>query len=130
MKKILLIITLILSKFVSLAQASLEVKNNSMRYMTVKVMRANGGISSLFKTIKIAPHSNETIYFSNSGKYFTKTKAVINGKNPVCRKGQMFNVVNDATGYSVLTLTFSIRESSTPQSSGGQSISEEEFNSN
>jgi hypothetical protein len=130
MKKGIILILAMLIKISASAQASLEVVNNSMRYMTVKVMRASGAKGKLYKTLTIAPNSSGVTYFSASGRYFTKTKAVKQGKKPICKKGEGFDVVNDDTGYSVLTLTFSITESLVPQSSGGKEISEAEFNAN
>jgi peptidoglycan hydrolase-like amidase len=84
----------------------------------------------LHETLSIGPNASETVYFSNSGNYFTKTKAVLKGKDPIYRKGQPFFVTNDMTGYSVLTLTFSITESSVPKASGGRAISKGEFDQN
>lgn len=110
-------------------QARLTVENNSQRNMTVKVMRGTGkGI--LYKMVVISSYSSETIYFSESGQYFTKTKAVLKGKDPVYQKGQLFRVTNDDSGYSVMTLTFSITESSVPQITGGKNISKSEFDQN
>jgi hypothetical protein len=131
MKKQILIISfvMLLTSIVS-AQASLTIENNSKRSMTVKVMQGYSGKGTLHETVTIAAYSNETVYFSNSGYYFTKTKAVLQGKSPVYRKGQAFEVTNDATGYSVLTLTFSIKESSVPQATGGKQISKSEFDQN
>ncbi|HUN01351.1 MAG TPA: hypothetical protein PLS00_00740, partial [Niabella sp.] len=60
--------------------------------------------------VSISSYESKTIYFSQSGYYFTKTKAVLRGKDPVYQKGQPFKVTNDDTGYSVMTLTFSIKE--------------------
>lgn len=112
------------------AQAKLTVENNSMRTMTVKVMKGSNENGSLHKTISISSFSSETIYFSNNGYYFTKTKAVLNGKDPVYQKGQPFHVTNDDTGYSVMTMTFSIKESAVPQVTGGKQISKQEFDQN
>ena len=128
--KILIIAFLSLVANTLSAQASLTIVNNSMRSMTVKVMQGYGGKGTLHETVWIAAYGNETVYFSNSGYYFTKTKAVLQGKTPVYRKGQAFEVTNDATGYSVLTLTFSIKESSVPQATGGKQISKSEFDQN
>lgn len=114
----------------SFSQARLTIENNSMRNMTVKVMREDGGNGTLHETLSIGPNASETVYFSNSGNYFTKTKAVLKGKDPIYRKGQPFFVTNDMTGYSVLTLTFSITESSVPKASGGRAISKGEFDQN
>lgn len=49
------------------------------------------------------------------------------GKRPICRKGKPFRVVNENTGYSVIKLIFSIRETKVPQITGGETISESEF---
>ncbi len=130
MKNIYLFILTIFVSFNLSAQASLTIENNSMRSMTVKVMRGSSGKGILHETVTISAYSSETVYFSNSGYYFTKTKAVLRGKDPVYRKGQPFSVTNDDTGYSVMTLTFSITESTIPQATGGKSISKTEFDQN
>jgi hypothetical protein len=126
-QKLILFFCLFLLSGALFSQAELTIENNSMRLMTVKVMRAYGNSSSLFKQVEIAPNSSRTIYFSSGGTYFTKTKASLSGKDPIYQKGQKFQVTNDRTGYSVLTLTFSIRESQVPQVSGGSKISKSEF---
>ena len=58
------------------AQARLTVVNNSARYMTVKVMQGVGA-GALHETVSISAWGSETVYFSSSGTYFTKTKAVL-----------------------------------------------------
>ena len=55
---------------------------------------------------------------------------MLKGKDPVYQKGRPFQVTNDENGYSVLTLTFSIRESTVPQVAGGKQISKLEFDQN
>ncbi len=95
--------------------------------MAVKVMKGRNGKGRLFQKVNIGPYGNETVYFYESGNYFTKTKATVSGKDPVFRRGKSFYVTNDETGYSVMTLTFSIKESSVPQATGGQAISKQEF---
>jgi hypothetical protein len=109
------------------AQARLTIQNNSMRSMTVKVMAGYGGKGSLHERVTIEAFNSETVYFSESGYFFTKTKAVIKGKDPVYRKGQPFKVTSNDYGYSVMTLTFSIRESAVPQATGGKQISKAEY---
>lgn len=111
----------------TLAQASLTIENNSLRIMTVKVMSGNNGKGILHEKVIIDSYSSQTIYFSESGHYFTKTKAVLTGKDPIYQKGKPFQVTNDKSGYSVMTLTFSIKESLVPQVSGGKQISKQEF---
>lgn len=128
-KMILASAIVMLTSFAVNAQARLTIENKSQRLMTVKVMKGSGK-GTLHETITISAYGSQTIYFSESGDYFTKTKAVLNGKEPVYRKGQPFYVTNDATGYSVMTLTFSITESSVPQVTGGKQISKAEFDQN
>lgn len=128
--KLFLLFALLLFASLQLqAQARLTVENNSQRSMSVKVMKGSGK-GTLHKTVTISSYSSETIYFSESGQYFTKTKAVLKGKEPVYQKGKLFQVTNDDSGYSVMTLTFSIKESTVPQISGGKNISKSEFDQN
>jgi len=129
-KIIFVSVTVLLTSFAVNAQARLTIENNSQRTMTVKVMKDYGGYGSLHETVTIPSYNSSTIYFSESGYYFTKTKAVLNGKEPVYQKGQPFQVTNDRTGYSVMTLTFSIKESAVPQVIGGKQISKAEFDKN
>ena len=84
----------------------------------------------MHKTVTIDAYDSKTVYFTESGYYFAKTKAVLDGKEPIYRKGQPFSVTNDDTGYSVITLTFSIKESTIPQATGGKQISKSEFDQN
>ena len=92
-------------------------------------MKGSSGKGTLHETANISAYSSETIYFSQTGYYFTKSKAVLSGRDPVYKKGQSFKVISGDEGYSVFTLTFTIKESAVPVSSG-QSISKSEFESN
>lgn len=112
------------------AQANLTIENNSQRAMTVKVMKGYSDKGTLHETVFISANGSKTIYFSKSGYYFVKTKAVLNNREPIYQKGEPFRVVNDDTGYSVMTLTFSIKESTVPQVLGGKQISKSEFEQN
>lgn len=130
LKYILILCWILVVSLKSNAQASITINNNSLRSMTVKIMQGYNGNGTLYESVNISAYSNKTVYFSESGYYFTKTKAVLNGKEPVYQKGKSFQVTNDNTGYSVLTLTFSIKESSVPQVTGGKQISKQEFDQN
>ena len=112
------------------AQAKLTIVNNSMRLMTVKVMKGYSSPAELYESVTVNAYDRVTVYFSNSGTFFTKTKAVLNGKDPVYRKGESFQVTSNSTGYSVMTLTFTIVESTIPQATGGKTISKSEFDQN
>ena len=127
--KLLIIFVFSIISKAGFSQATLEVKNNSGRTMTLKVMEVDGLDGTLYKEVYISPYGSETIEFSYSGRFFTKTKATLAGKQPVYEKGKSFQVVNDSRGYSVMTLTFSIRESSVPVTSG-KKISKGEFDKN
>lgn len=113
-----------------MAQARLKINNNSQREMTVKVMRDLYYSDELHEIVEIGPYESKTIFFSTTEDYYTKTKAVSPGRNPVYRKGSPFNVYNGSDGYSVLELTFTIIESNTPEITGGKQISKEEFEKN
>ncbi len=129
-KTTLILAFVMLNSFAVNAQARLTIENNSQRSMTVKVMSGYSGKGRLHETAVISANGSETIYFSESGYYFTKTKAVLKGKEPVYQKGQPFQVTNNSSGYSVLTLTFTIRETTVPQVLGGKQISKSEFEQN
>jgi hypothetical protein len=126
--KLLTLCIALLITFITNGQARLTIVNNSTRYMTVKVMRG-AGKGSLHETVYIPGYASETVYFSSSGTYFTKSKAVLAQREPVYKKGKAFRVTNDESGYSVLTLTFTIKESAVLESTG-QSISKTEFDQN
>jgi hypothetical protein len=127
-EKLLTLCIALLIAFITNGQARLTIVNNSTRYMTVKVMRG-AAKGSLHETVYIPGYSSETVYFSSSGTYFTKSKAVLAQREPVYKKGKAFRVTNDESGYSVLTLTFTIKESAVVESTG-QSISKTEFDQN
>ena len=120
---------LLLVSFAGNAQARLTIENNSMRQMTVKVMKGSSGKGTLHESVNISAYGSETIYFTETGYYFTKSKAILNGKDPVYKKGKSFKVINGSEGYSVLRLTFTIKESAVPASTG-QTISKSEFEQN
>lgn len=111
-------------------QANLTIENKSKRTMTVKVMQGVKGYGSLYANENISSYSSGKIYFSKTGNYYTKTKAELAGSETIYRLGDSFHVTNDESGYSVLTLTFTIKESAIPQVTGGKQISKVEFDQN
>ena len=129
MYKAFKLLIVLLFSFKSFSQATLEIKNNSRRLMILKVMEVDEGDGTLFKEVSIPAYANKTILFFSSGTYFTKTKAMLKGKEPVYEKGKIFQVINDSRGHSIMTITFSIRESSIPVTSG-KKISKAEFEKN
>ncbi len=129
LKSIFISTFFLIVSFAISAQARLTIENNSMRQMTVKVMKSSSGKSKLHELVTITAYGSETVYFTETGYYFTKSKAVLNGKDPVYKKGKSFKVINGSEGYSVFRLVFTITESAVPTSTG-QSISKNEFDQN
>lgn len=109
------------------AQARLVIENQSARQMTVKVMQTSDSADWLHQTTDVGPFGTRTVYFAETGVYFLKTMAVLAGREPVYQKGETFAVYNGSDGYSVITVTFTIRESAVPQLLGGEEISKQEF---
>jgi hypothetical protein len=118
---------LVFSQLKSYAQARLTVQNQSNRTLYIKVMELGGGYHS---SISVRPYSEETTTFSETGYYFLKTKAVNNNKAPIYKKGESFRVYNGTDGYSVLTLSIQIQESTSFNPSEGATISKSEFDRN
>jgi len=116
------------SAYAYLHPAELRIKNTSQRHLTVKVMKqTHGNRGKKYTTVFISKQSNKTISINETGNYYLKTKAVISGKAPVYKKGDPFKVYVGRDGYSVLTITFSIRESSLPNLLSGKQISKSDF---
>mgnify|MGYP001616774951 CR=1 FL=1 len=118
----------LLMAFVTNGQARLKIINNSTRHITIKVMKGSGK-GTLHEMVEVSAYNSYTVYFSASGTYFTKSKAVLAKKVPIYKKGKTFRVTNDESGYSILTLTYTIKESAIPESTG-QTISKSEFDEN
>jgi len=118
------------SAYAYLHPAELRIKNTSQRHLTVKIMKqTSGNRGNKYTTVNISKQSNKTINISETGNYYLKTKAVFLGKDPVYKKGDPFKVYVGSDGYSVLTITFSIQESSLPNPLSGKQISKSDFDS-
>jgi len=116
------------SAYAYLHPAELRIKNTSQRHLTVKIMKqTSGNKGKKYTTVNISKKSNKTININETGNYYLKTKAVISGKDPVYKKGDPFKVYVGGDGYSVLTITFSIQESSLPNPMSGKQISKSDF---
>lgn len=55
---------LLLVSFAGIAQARLTIENNSMRQMTVKVMKGSSGKGTLHESVNISAYGSETVYFT------------------------------------------------------------------
>ena len=107
--------------------AELHIHNESDRTMDVKIMRSLAdGRSSLFGKMYINPRSNSTKYFSSTGYYYLKVKAIRLNRPDVFSKGDPFRIYVGSDGYDVLTISYSIEESTLDPMSG-ETISQAEF---
>ena len=105
-------------------KASLNISNRSDYTLTIKVMRNNGG--GLYATVTIPAKSSRTVYFSNSGSFYTKMKAE-NGRETLYKQDSPFSIQCDSNGYTEASMSYYI---SSYGGSAGKSISRSEFEKN
>lgn len=72
----LFILCFLLSMSKIFGQANLTIVNSSGREMTVKVMKGDSYFNELHEKVYISAWGSTTVYFTESGNYFTKSKAV------------------------------------------------------
>lgn len=105
-------------------KASLTISNRSEYTLTIKIMRNNGG--GLYSTVSIPARSSRTVYFSNSGSFFTKLKAE-KGIETIYKQDSPFSIQCDSSGYTEASMSYYI---SSTGGSAGKSISRSEFEKN
>lgn len=126
-KRMFIILILLISTTCVFAEsAQITFANHSERNITIKVMKYSGG---LYSTVYVGPKSSRTIYISQQGYYYTKTKAEKALCETIYSKDNAFFIQNNSQGYSVLEITYWIQESKYPQMSGKR-ISKSEFDNN
>ncbi|TNE53611.1 MAG: hypothetical protein EP344_14810 [Bacteroidetes bacterium] len=125
--KILLFATLLFSVPALAQRAELRLVNTSERTLAIKVIQQTDTGGVLHASLTIPPLGRTTEYFSQTGHFFLKTKAELQGRETVYTKGNPFKVYVGSDGYSVLTVTYSITESNTASPLEGQRISKSEF---
>lgn len=114
-------------------KASLKIINKSQRLLTVKIMKGTERKSKLFIEATISPKSSEVFYFTETGKYYIKSMAVLNtgagiSNDTLYMMGKMFQVVADPKkGYTQMKMKFTIKESSKSISAGTIPISKNKF---
>lgn len=133
-KWILVFFLLSISASVMSQQASLTIVNKSDRNLTTKIIKGSEKKGLLFKVVSIPAKGKETIYFAESGRYFTKCQAVLIAKDTltdndtIFSKGSPFEVISDKKrGYSNITITFKVKESKKPSSEGLIPITRKEY---
>ena len=103
-------------------QASLSVTNSSNYTLTVKIMKYGSG---LYRTLYIPAKETRTAYFSNTGWFYTKTKAEKSMSATLYKKDEeCFEIVCDHRGYSQATMTYYVSDYG---GNAGESISRAEF---
>jgi hypothetical protein len=114
-------------------QASLTIINKSNRHMTTKVIKGTEKKSVLHHTVSIPPKGKEIIYFSETGRYFTKTQAVLFETDTLIKndtlysKSHPFEVISDRRGFSNITMKFKVKESKKPILQGSFPITRKEY---
>ncbi len=130
------VLTLVFISMVTTAisqQASLTIFNKSNRHMTTKVMKGTERKSTLHHVVSVSPKGKQIVYFSETGRYFTKTQAVLISNDTLVKsdtlfsKGHPFEVISDNRGYSNITMKFKVKESKKPISTGAFPITRKEY---
>jgi hypothetical protein len=131
---------LILLLFISIRlfaqQASITIINKSDRDLTIKIMRGSEKKFTFFVSDHVVPRGKQVIYFSEPGRYFTKSQAILETKDTLKRdtlysKGNPFIVFADKKrGYSNITLKYSVKESKKPEQEGLIAITRKEYEEN
>ncbi len=117
-------------------QASLTIFNKSKRELTTKIMKGSEKKGSLHQTITIAPNEKQTVNFSETGQYFTKSQAIlvkvdILENDTIYSKGTPFQIVADKKrGYSNMTMKFTVKESKKSTVEGLTPITRKEYEVN
>lgn len=120
------------STFAGEHPAELYLENNSQRDLTVKVMKVAGEKKALKygPIIKITPmEKHGPVLFYETGDYYLKTRSDYPGRSPIFGKGSPFSVTVGPREYSVLTIKYSVTESTIDPLSG-VSISKSDFDRN
>ena len=84
------------------------------------------GTASLYSRLTINPQSNSIKYFPSTGYFYLKVKASRYGRPTAYTQGDPFRVYVGDDGYDVLTISYSIEESTLDPLSG-ETISQAEF---
>ena len=122
--KLLLLVIFCLMPFavVKAEQASLSVSNSSNYTLTVKIMKYNAG---LYRTLYIPPRETRTVFFSQTGWFYTKTKAEKSMSATLYMKDEeAFQIVCNSQRYSQAESTYYVSEYG---GNAGESISKSEF---
>ena len=127
------ILILLLSLQMPVNKAELLLINKSKRYMYVKIIKGAGRKTSLHAEATLPPKTKHIFSFTETGKYFVKTMAVLkpgngNSNDTIYSKSKPFQVVADPRrGYSRLKMKYTVKESKRSRPSGSIPISRSEY---
>ncbi len=134
----LLIIFMIATSIQSFSQqASLTIINKSDRYLTVKIMKGPEKKATLYKTDVVSPKGKQIIYFNETGRYFTKSQAVLINKDTLIGNDTLFSkekpfevIADQKRGYSNITMKYIVKESKKSSPQDAISITSKEYKEN
>lgn len=137
-RAISLSIIFLLTAFIPLfsQQASLTIINKSNRQLTVKIMKGSEKKFTFYKSDHVAPNGKQTIYFTEPGRYFTKSQAILQIKDTLMRdtlysKGDPFIIISEKKrGYCNITMKYTVKESKKPIQDGVIAITRKEYDEN
>lgn len=89
----------------SYKKASLSISNKSEYTLTIKIMRNNGG--GLYTTLTIPAKSSRTVYFSQSGSFYTKMKAE-KGVETLYKQDSPFSIQCDSVRFPNIKIIYPI----------------------
>jgi hypothetical protein len=100
--------------------------------MTTKLIKGTDRKGTIHSTVNIPPNGKQIVYFSETGQFFTKTRAILVKpdqafNDTMYSKSFMFQVIADKRGYSNITLKMKIKESKKPVLHGLIPISRHEY---
>lgn len=91
--------------------AELRIDNKTTRNMEIKVMKEIGNKAVKVSDDSVSAGTKKTIFISDTGDYYLKVKAVYPGREPAYSKGNPFKCYVGSDRYSVLTVSYSMKES-------------------
>jgi hypothetical protein len=115
-------------------QASLTIINKSDKTLTTKVIKGGQKKGILIQTVIVLPKGEEKTYFSETGRYFTKSMGILFAKDTskkndtIYSKGIPFDVIADKRrGYSNITMKYTVKESKKSIEEGTIAITRKEY---
>ena len=120
---LIIVLCLIFCKNLQSQNATITVKNKSDRYMYMKIMKGPEKKATLYKIDSIAPKGTVVFDITETGLYFTKTRAILYDKKDPEKNDTLYSqdrpiqIISDKKrGYSNMTIVYKVKESKTESS--------------